>query len=190
MKVAYALGPLGYEVCRLAPGENDTAGKAWLPKPGPLPKRPDPAGLPKPVRIADEKLSPVPFPVAGWEPFVSGTPLCDLGVYDPFPVAYRAAVTLSAAEAENLSGLGVDFFADDRVVARVNGVTLATAKPGSKKSQNLDVRGLLKPGVNTVELLYEDPGSSNWDYSIENRYGVKAARLAVAPPVITVADWR
>jgi hypothetical protein len=190
LKVAYNLEGFGYQVCRLASGESDTTGKKWLPEPGALPKRPDSASLPKPIRITEEKIAAIPLPASGWKPFVAGTPLPNLGVYDQFPVAYRAAVTLSEAEAKNLSGLAVDMFADDRVVARVNGVTLATEKPGSKKAQNLDVRGLLKPGANTVEIVYEDLASSNWDHSMENRYGVKAARLAVAPPVVNLADWR
>lgn len=188
LNVAYDLEGLGYQVCRLGKGETDTAGKRWLPEPGALPKRPAPESLPKPIRIAEMKTSAVA--PTGWKPFTDGTPLADLGDLTQFPVAYRASVTLTESEAKALSGLIVGMFADDRAVARINGVTIAPDAPCSKKSQTLDVRGLLKPGANTVEIVYEDLGSSNWDHSMENRYGITGAKLAATPPSIALMKWR
>ncbi len=188
LKVEYNLEGLGYQVCRLAKGESDTSGKPWLPRPGELPKRPDSASLPKPIRIAEAKTSTLD--ATGWKPFADGTPLSDLGDLNQLPVAYRTSVTLTATEAKTLSGLIVDMFANDRAAARINGVTIAPDAPCSKKSQHLDVRGRLKAGANTIEIFYEDLGSSSWDHSMENRYGVKAARLAASPRVVNLAEWR
>ena len=189
LKVAYRLDAFGYQVCRLAKGETDTAGKPWLPEPGALPARPDPASLPKPIRIAEEKRS-VLTPADAGKPFADGLSLADLGSYGRFPRVYSAAITLSPEEAKNLTGLAVSLFADDRAVARVNGTIVAPRGPGSKKAQSLDVRGLLRPGANAVEIWYEDLGSSNWDHSMENRYGVKAAKLAATPPTLALDTWR
>lgn len=189
LKVNYDLGPFGHQICRLAPGETGTAGKEWLPKPGALPARPDPATLPKPVRIATAAAYEENSPAAGWAPFKDDTSLAHLGVYESFPVAYAAKVTLTPDEVRRFTGLGVNLFKDDRVVARVNGTVLATNENASKRRQNFDVRALLKPGVNTVELLHEDLDSDNWDYPIQDLYGVKSAALTQEPPSKNMTDW-
>lgn len=190
LKIAYNLEAFGYQVCRLAAGETSTAGKTWMPTPGALPKRPDIATLPGPVRIGEASSVEIPAPAAGWKKFIPGTGLAAAGVFTPTPTEYRTTVTLTADQAKNFSGLQVGMFADDRVVARINGTTIATRKPASDKEQTLDVRGLLKPGANTIEIVYEDLGSSNWDHSMENRYGLKSVALAQTPPVKNLVDWR
>ena len=190
LKVDYELEPFGYQICKLAPGETDTDGKPWLPTPGSLPARPEAGSLPGPVRIAESLSGEIPLPQNGWRPFKNGTPLSALGVFAPHPIVYRSTVTLSPVQAKSFTGLDVDLFADDRVLARINGTTVATAKPEPNSAMSLDVRGLLIPGPNTLEIVYEDLNSSNWDHSMHNLYGVKSAELRRMPPMKPLLEWR
>ena len=196
LKVNYDLGPFGYKICKLAANETSTAGKEWLPTPGELPKRPDPASLPKSVRIASVKAFDENSPASGWKPLKKdGEHLAALGVYDDFPVAYAAKITLSPEEAQKFTGLNVNLYNDDRAVARVNGTVLATnhnaSKPGRGKiaKQDFDVSKLLKPGPNTIEIFHEDLDSHNWDYETQDFYGVKGARLTRQAPGRELLNW-
>ncbi len=196
LKVNYDLGPFGYEICKLAPGETSTVGKEWLPTPGALPKRPDPASLPKPIRVASALVFEENAPASGWKTLPKdGAHLATLGVFDDFPVAYATKITLSPAEAKNFTGLALTLFNDDRAVARVNGTVLATnhnaSKPGRGKTAKLDfdVASLLKPGANLIEIFHEDLDSHNWDYETQDFYGLKSARLTRQAPGRDLLDW-
>jgi hypothetical protein len=151
----------------------------WLPKPLPEIKRPT-DGLPSSIKLTQAMTKTDPGPEK-WEPLADGQSLEQMGIYDRRFVFYRAHVNLEADKpAPMLSIAGPH---RDSLLGFVNGEFDATLnRPGSQRLKTL------RPGDNTLSMLYENVGQPNGGTGMEEMSGIHQIESLVNDGI--VGDWR
>jgi hypothetical protein len=190
LSVDYALGPFEATVYSL---QGNGKEKKWVAMElAPTIERPAAVELPSPVELKEFLTRPDDGPAA-WRPLANGPTLEkpsleQLGVNDRRYVFYRAFVRLTeeGLKAGPLS-LAITCPRRDHLTVRINGVEDPTITiAGSHAAKGL------KPGDNTIEILYENVGQPNGGSGMEEMGGIR--RLAVQNPheagVDSITGWR
>jgi hypothetical protein len=168
--VDYDLGPFGFKVLRLPAKETEAKKGEWLPQAVPAPARP--AQLPGAIRpqTAEYRVDPgavdeVPAP--------AGELLPALGVFEARPVVYQANFALSAGEVPAAAELQFAGYRDDDSVIEINGRVVASGPSAQPVSGSW-----LRPGANTIRILYDQKGGINIQKGIEDQEGLRSIRLS------------
>lgn len=182
--IDYDLGPFGAKVLRLPPASVDPADGAWFPEEEVGTRRAAAAGG-VPTPSIPLRFAAVTTPTGGGMHalFLQAAPpgklLPELGIFDARPVVYTAQMSLTAPQAA-ARVLHVQVYADDRIVADVNGRIVA-GTPRSSGEDDLPIAGDLHPGRNEIRLLYYQLGQPNFGPEIEDEPGLRSARLDDQP---------
>lgn len=159
--INYQLEPFGSKIFYLPPGVNNAKQGEWLPKEPPPIERPVLSDLPAAVAIVSAKTQDDSGP-AHWTKLKPDETLAHAGVYDSHFIFYRAKISCAVA-----TNLVVKFPDGDSVLATVNGKSTASISQSGSSSIFK-----LPPGLNAVELLYENRGFSNGGTNMEQQGGI------------------
>jgi hypothetical protein len=185
MQIDYDLGPMGFRILRIAASETDARRGEWLPESVAPPKRPD--HLPVPVRPAEAQVCADPGP-ADPVSVSAGALLPDLGVFDARTVVYGISISLTPEQAATADVLRCETLAGDAIAAEVNGHVVMAGKPGEA-----EVGPWLKPGPNTIRILYVQAGQANIGAGVEDFSGLRSAALGSRSPdfqaSVSLGDW-
>ncbi len=181
-KIAYDLGPFGFKVYYLAPGQtNPTAGE-WLPKAVTGPSRPP--AVPPSVRIAAAQTRADPG-AADWVAVDRNDMLPELGVYDGRSVVYAATLALPASAVDSTATLKVDAYSGDALVYAVNGHVVPAGVAHAAV-----VGPWLQAGDNAIQVLYAQAGQANISKTIQDEEGVRGATLVTAGGSLPLSGWK
>ncbi len=193
-KIDCNLPPMGSKILVIAPKKSASEG-VWYPKPQAEIQRP--SKLPQPIRIA--KVLRHDDPASGkWTTWKNETSLPELGVSDHRYVRYRSTFTLTSSEASKLNKLLINSFSRDIINASVNGHIAKRLAPKQSVADNatrniatswkrihpndfdnqFDLSNLLKPGKNTITLIYENIGHEHGYVPMEELSGIARAGLS------------
>lgn len=176
--INYDLGPFEAKALRLPPTSADASDGEWFPQ------LEAPAGSPASPAPIPLQFAPIPPQVGGAHADIlmaapPGKLLPELGVFDARPVIYTAEPVLTAAQAA-ASVLRAQVYSDDRIVAQINGRVIA-GESNPSGSDSLPIAGLLRPGRNSIRLLYYQKGEPNFGPGIEDEPGLRAAFVGDVP---------
>jgi hypothetical protein len=173
----YQLEPFGMKILYLPPGVDNADGGEWLPKDPPAIERP--TDVPAGVTISSAKMQTDPGP-KHWTKLKAREGLAEAGVYDSHFIFYRAKVSSDTA-----TNLQVEYPNYDAVVAAVNGET-------AQRVGGMDGSSLfgLPAGKDTVSLLYENHGHSNYGTNMEFACGISAVRTAGSGDAVRLSFGR
>jgi len=195
------LTAMGSKILVIPPGKSASQG-TWYPKPQTPIQRP--AKLPAPVRIASALRCEDPQS-GNFKPWKNETSLPQLKVSDHRYVRYRSQFNLTNDEATKLNKLLIHSFSRDIINASINGHVAKRLAPkqaiADAANRNLatswkrigphdfdnqfDLSGFLKPGKNTISLIYENIGHEHGYVPMEELSGITRAGLASDSKSIT-----
>jgi hypothetical protein len=179
--INYDLEPFGSKILYV-PVKSGGGTPEWLPRAVADIKRPT-DDLPSTIKLTQTLTKPDPGPVK-WEPLNDGSSLEQLGIYDRRFVFYRTH--LDGGEAATPLAppiLGIVASSRDSLLTFVNGaMDPALAQPGAH------IPTKLRPGENSIDILYENSGQPNGGTGMEELAGIRKIEKLVTDG--SVGNWR
>ena len=125
-----------------------------------------------------------------WFPRLKGQDLLDLGVTEAPFTLWRTRPSLTSAQIAKSDVLNVLMNVDDAVVAKINGAIVHPNSTAGRRA-TFDVKGKLQPGVNDIELIYEDKMLPNGGEGMEKLGFVSSGFLGSSVGQgRQIDDWR